>query len=64
MIIEPVTNAEEDSRLGDNSRFCVGTVAENVEAENIKRRVNFTTASKAILSPTMSQLSATTTRND
>lgn len=49
VIVEPFTNAGEDSRLGDNSRVSVGTVAENVEAENIKRRANFRPLPKAML---------------
>ena len=48
VIIEAFTNALEDSWLGDSSRVCVGTVAENVDAENVKRRANCRTFSKAI----------------
>ncbi len=50
VIVEPFTNAMEDSRLGDNSRVFVGTVAENVEAQNIKRRANFRPFWEAMLS--------------
>ena len=60
VIVEPFTNAMEDSRLGDNSRVFVGTVAENVEAQKVKRRANFRPFWKAILSSTMSQFIATT----
>ena len=56
MIIEPFTNAVEDSRLGNNSRVCVGTVAENVETENIKRRANFKPFRNAMLNSTMSRV--------
>ena len=56
VIVEPFTNATEDSRLGDNSRVSVGTVAENVEAENIKRRAHVRPLPKAMLSLTTSQL--------
>ena len=60
VITEAFTNALEDSRLGDSSRVCVGTVAENVEAENIKIRAIFRPFPKAMLSPTMSRAIATT----
>ena len=62
VVVEPFTNAMEDSRLGDNSRLSVGTVAENVEAENTKRRANLRPLPKAMLSSTMSRFIATTTR--
>ena len=58
--IEAFTNPLEDSRLGDSPRVCVGTVAENVDAENIKIRANFRPFPKAILSPTMSRAIAMT----
>ena len=58
MIIEPFTNAVEDSRLGKSSRVCVGTVAENVETENIKRRANFRPFPKAMLNSIMSEFIA------
>ena len=48
VIVEPFTNAREDSWLGDNSNVSVGTVAENVEAQNKQRRANLSPFSKAI----------------
>ena len=63
VIVEPFTNATEVSRLGDNSRVSVGTVAENVETENIKRSADFRHFSKAILSSTVLRVVATTLRD-
>ena len=48
VIDEPFTDAREDSSLGDNAKVSVGTVAENVEAQNNKRRANLSPFSKAI----------------
>lgn len=48
VIVEPFTNAREDSWLGDNAKVSVGTVAENVEAQKNKRRANLSPFPKAI----------------
>ena len=63
VIVEPFTNAREDSRLGDNSRVSVGTVAENVEAENINRSANVRPLPKAMLNITTSRVIVTTGRD-
>ena len=64
VMIDPFTNAVEDSRLGNNFRVCVGTIAENVETGNIKRRANFRPCRKAMLRPIMLyELLPTTLRN-
>ncbi len=60
VIVEPFTNATDDSRLGDKLKVSVGTVAENVETENIKRRANFRPSAKAILSSIMLRVIVTT----
>ena len=54
VIVEPFTNAREDSSLGDNSKVSVATAAENVEVQNIKRRAHFSPFSKAMLHSKMS----------
>ena len=60
VIVEPFTNAREDSWLGDNSKVSVGTAAEKVEAQNMKRRASFSPFSKAMLRSTMSRFILTT----
>lgn len=49
VLVEPFTNAREDSWLGDNSKVSVATAAENVEVQHIKRRAHFSPFSKAML---------------